>query len=340
MTISLSLSSSSSSSSSSSPGIPLKNTTVYTSIISNFIGVSLDSSTTSSTMSSIQSMYKSYVDAIGSIVIASSSTSGRTNATVVSNANLQIVITTMLPVNSISSLSSRPSHQIVVDATGSSSGSRRLASNQIPMVMSVTRATLYYTSDPNIRSTAASINTNITTNSTSTNTTNTNNASNATTPALSNVPYYRLVSNPLRIQLDCSQMYTNTSTTTSSKSRTIRIVLHNFDSPSFESIVPITTSFTTTCTTNNATTTIYTCRYHDGSSYRISVPCDGTRNTTYVTQVLLSTLTLSSSSSPSHHHHHTTTTTTTTTTVSCTSTATFVSCPIQSRVMSAGRVYY
>jgi hypothetical protein len=214
----------------------------YNDVISKFVGVSLNTNIDDKVKSNIQTIYESYMNALSSSLLLNASAAS--NNVTISSPNMQIVVTTMLPVNSISSLSSGPLHEISIV-----SNNRRLSlfEKHVPFLMSVTRASMYSTTDPN-----------------NSNTTSTNSSL--------NLPYYKLVSNPMYLRLDCSVM----------NNTIIKLVLHNYVNQSlFDHVAPITEAFTTDCIVNNQTTHTYNCHYLDGSVYTLSVPCYG--NSSYKT---------------------------------------------------------
>jgi len=220
----------------------------YNDIISNFIGISTSKNTDDGVKNNIQSIYESYMSTLSTIFLSNSSANSK--GVSISSPNMQITITNVQPFNSISSLSSGPPHELSIASDDITNSSRRLFDRNLPLVMSVTRASMYITTEPN--------NSNITSTNTS-----------------SNLPYYKLVSNPLYLRLDCSMM----------NDTTFRLVLQNYANQSFfDHVAPITESFTTYCTANNQTMFRYNCDYHDGSTYTISVPCDGNGNNTYITK--------------------------------------------------------
>ena len=226
--------------------LSIANITVYNDVISSFISLSASPDTSSTTKTDIQTMYESYVSAIGTQSLTDPS---KTNMTI-TTSNLQIVVTTVRPVSTISSLSTQPPHEILW-----SSNRRLLQGQSVPLLISVTRGSLYSTSDPFINT-----NTNVSTFS----------SLNASTTT-----YSMISSNPLRIQLDCSLV----------NQTDIKIVIQNYARQVYTPIIPITKPITTVCYAyQNTTNHTYPCQYSDGSIYFISVPCDGTKNATYITK--------------------------------------------------------
>jgi hypothetical protein len=191
------------------------------------------------TKSSIETMYATYVDAIGLTAITSFNASqGSTSNFTLSTANMILKVVSLKPMNTISSLSSQPPHQLSISS--SSLGVRRLSvfDRNIPMVLSVARSILYDTVD-----------------------------------TMSDVPYYKVTSNPLRLQVDCSLM----------NKTQVQLVLYHSASQSYDTIMSITKPIQTVCHQSHKARYSYMCEYSDRSTYNVSVGCDGSKNVTYTT---------------------------------------------------------
>jgi len=136
-------------------------------IINNFMGLAVNN-ISKSAKSSIQSMYESYSNTVGLSAINHYNASKRSN-TSISLPNMALLVTTVQQVNSISSLSSMPSHELTITTSSLGIGQQSVYNQNIPLVLSVSRATLYDTSD-----------------------------------TLNGATYNKVTSNPLRLQVDCS----------------------------------------------------------------------------------------------------------------------------------------
>ena len=221
--------------------IPVESLTVYNSVIDGCIDVSTSKDTDESVKANIQSLYENYVDTIGKTAMKNSSSSSNITIT---TPNMQITVNKVKPINTISSLTSQPSHELCI--LSSSLGSHQsVYDRNIPLLLSVTRSNLYDTS-----------------------------ATTATSNSSANTPLQVIASNPLRVQLDCSLV----------NSTQIRLVLQNSEKQSFDQIPPITKPIRTTCLYNNKTEQSYMCEYTDMSTYNITVKCDGSKNITYITE--------------------------------------------------------
>ena len=221
--------------------IPSDEIVAFNDIISSFVGLSTNKD--DDVKLDIQAIFEMYISTV-SVIFLSNATAA-SNGVTISSPNMQITISSLQPVNSISSLSSGPPHELSII-----SSNRRLSlfDKHLPLVMSVTRASMYSTSDPNINNNTSGTNTS------------------------SNLPFYQLVSNPMYLQLNCNKM----------NDTTFKLVLQNYANQDlFDHVDPITKSFTTHCTANNQTIHTYDCQYTDGSIYTLSVPCYG--NASYIT---------------------------------------------------------
>jgi len=217
--------------------VPVESITIYNAVIDGCIDVSASKTIDNSMKSNIQSMYESYVDTIGKTAMKNSSSSSNITIT---TSNMQIIVNKVKPTNTISSLTSKPSHELsILSSSVGSHGS--VYDHNIPLLLSVTRASLYDTS---------------------------------TTTATNNSSVYKIASNPLRMQLDCSLM----------NSTQVRLVLQNTETQSFAHIPPITKPVKTICEEHNKVEHSYMCEYTDMSTYNITVKCDGSKNMTYITE--------------------------------------------------------
>ena len=151
--------------------MPAESITIYNAVIDGFIDVSSNNDIDNSAKASVQSMYESYVDAIGKTVMKNTSNSNIT----ITTPNMQIVVNKIRPINTVSSLCLQPPHELSM-LSSSLESSRSVYDRSIPLLLSATRSNLYDSS-----------------------TTTSSNSS-------ANLPRLELASNPLRIQLDCSLM--------------------------------------------------------------------------------------------------------------------------------------
>ena len=219
--------------------IPLPNIMGYSSMISSCIELSMIKVLDNSVKSSIQLMYESYVSNIGKLV-TKDSINNTSNSTIITAKNMQIVIERLKPVTSILSLSSKSSHEVRFNFINAISG-RRLSVSDVPktmLVMSVTRSIMYdYTLN-----TSSSL-------------------------------YYKITSNPLRIQLNCGLI----------NHTTVQMTLQNSEHQLLTPIQPVTNPIVTTCVSYKRVDHIYVCTYEDNSKYNLTVTCDGSNNVTYTT---------------------------------------------------------
>ena len=85
--------------------------------------------------------------------------------------------------------------------------------------------------------------------------------------------YNKMVSNPLRLQLDCSSI----------NDTKVLIKLQNSEIQSYAPILPVTMPIKTICTIHQKNDHTYSCKYTDDSAYNITVYCDGSSNSTVIT---------------------------------------------------------
>jgi len=208
----------------------------------------------------IQNLYESYVDAIGQMSMKAVM-SGTTNVTI-TTTNMAVFVSKMALSNSISSLGSNSSTHFlnIVD----SSFSRRLEdissinvsyehrslfdasllqSKTVPLMLSVTRASLYANSGDFQLTKNASYNERV---------------------------QLSVGSNPLRLQLDCS-LVSDTS---------VIVNIQNFASLHYSDIEPIgNITYVEKCIPGEVETFTYVCQYADDTSYTITSTCDGGNGT-------------------------------------------------------------
>jgi hypothetical protein len=122
---------------------------------------------------SIIGMYESYVDNLGFSAMRELSSGSSWKNLTLKTPSMELIVNNAKPVNVISSLSLSPNHEISMSFN--STGARRRLSGQlsIPLVLSVTKSTLY-------------------------------DSTNSHTNISESVPVYKFASNPLRLQLDCT----------------------------------------------------------------------------------------------------------------------------------------
>jgi len=190
-----------------------------------------------SAKSSIQSMYESYSNTVGLSAFNHYNASKRSN-TSISLPNMVLLVTTVQQVNSISSLSSMPSHELTITTSSLGIGQQSVYNQNIPLVLSVSRATLYDTSD-----------------------------------TLNGASYYKVTSNPLRLQVDCSLL----------NKTQVQLVLYHTSSQAYDPILPITKPVKTICSRGRKASRTYVCEYTDKSTYNMTVTCDGSKNANYTT---------------------------------------------------------
>ena len=212
----------------------------------------------------IQNLYESYVDSIGQMSMKAVM-SGVSNVTITTN-NMAVSVSKMALVNSISCLGSNAStHSLnIVDGIFArrlntinnisiSSFSRKqnrslfdaslLQSKTIPLMLSVTRASLYANSGDFQLTMNASYNERV---------------------------QMSIGSNPLRLQLDCS-LVSDTS---------VVVSIQNFAHMFYSDIEPIgNITFVEKCLPGDFASFTYVCQYADDTSYTIRSACDGHNGT-------------------------------------------------------------
>jgi hypothetical protein len=227
--------------------IPIKAILVYNDMIDNCIDLTISkSSIDQEVKSSIKSMYDNYINTIAMKGLnsssSSSSSSGSNNITITS-PNMQLVVTKIGLLNTISSLSSQPPHQVSIISSSLNSTQSSLYNKNIPIVLSVTRSSLYDTVD--------------------------------SPPVItSNEPYYKIISNPLRLQVDCSLL----------NATKMEMTLYQYQSQLYSPLLPVTKPVVTTCQRFNKVKYSYMCEYEDYSTYNMTVACDGSKKATYTTE--------------------------------------------------------
>jgi hypothetical protein len=151
--------------------VPVANIMVFNNLVNDCIDVISNKDNSVDIKSSIQTIYESYVDTLGSSSVKQLLSKNQ-NLTV-TTANMQIIVNTLKPVNTISSLSPNRPHEMIY--TSNLESRRLLTDGNLPVVMSVTKASLYDTRDTDTNSSV-------------------------------NLPFYKLASNPIRLRFDCSLM--------------------------------------------------------------------------------------------------------------------------------------
>ena len=225
---------------------------VYTNAISSITPFTISNASTS-TLIDIQDLYESYVDTLFAVFARRYQGNSTSSVSITTNSdNMITVVKTVQEDNQVSSLGLLP-HNIQFTnynntrrILSSSSSSSSLSDNTIGI--SVTRAYLYD-----------------------------NEYNHCINCTVTDKVQTAIVSNPLRVSLNCSQYATTSSTSTI-------ITIQNYEYQYYRELIS-SDEYRTNCSISNTNTTyVYTCHYPDHSNYNISITCNGNANTTITTK--------------------------------------------------------
>ena len=245
---------------------------VYTNAISSITPLTISNTTTTDSLIDIQDLYESYVDTLFAVFSRRQQGNSSSSAITTTSDNMITVIKTVEEDNEISSLGVLP-HNIqftnvnrrrILSSSSSSVSLTSISSSSSSSLISLSAVSSSSSADNTIG--ISVIRSYLYKNEY-------HHCNNCTvTDKVQNA----IVSNPLRVSLNCSQ-YTTSSTNTI-------ITIQNYEYQSYRELNSLD-EYNTTCSITNTTTTyVYTCHYPDDTNYNISITCSGKDTSTYITK--------------------------------------------------------